>query len=709
MTINDSEHGILGVLLESSTKLLVQISDLIGLRSSDKNKLHTINYANLKSPFPLAAYAANGNHYIISYLNEQIPRTKISFRRNNLIISPGTVSQIELDIHQQNSRIALNSLHNKVVTNALTNDGFERARTLGGRDKSKLASKELIDTLCMDHSYTDFETGKREIEKVNYELHKAIKKSMQILPSGNMLVTLNPSTIIIRDGYVPYTYYQLPNKVIRKFNPYWRMTGFKALKESEYPSALIGNEFENRGFSILNSGIIHFPLKIIQLPPPKFVFGKKKKLVLEGNQKTRELIKLGLKSFGPIYKPRKLKILVATDTIEMIDQRKPPKYFSSWPFAFKKYIKLIRRKLVKGDKSLFHVNSVDFVGPVYLKGDPKSYLSMLRDLAKKESVDAILYIIAEYKKDKTGMHDLIKEYVKDVPTKCILIKKLKKHTPKSKEGYSPLFLQIADDLVIGLYYAATRYFPWSIESKHFDSVVGIDVRRDKQTRYYCITLTLFTNKGLIRISNGNKMKKGENIPISALTDSIEKLILRVKERNLTFQNTLFLRDGFDFTDEKEAVKDILDKHKIEGTLDEKHQWIYCQIIKNPELRVIHSPSLDEPSRWGQPSRGIAFVLADLPEWKEGYIVTTGYPDIGKKTKSKASNQGLSQPIFVRELERSTNNSTTFPEVLETIYHRTYLNPSLTQIRVPIEIPAAEKYMEYLSYGLSTEEIPGYLG
>jgi hypothetical protein len=80
-----------------------------------------------------------------------------------------------------------------------------------------------------------------------------------------------------------------------------------------------------------------------------------------------------------------------------------------------------------------------------------------------------------------------------------------------------------------------------------------------------------------------------------------------------------------------------------------------------------------------------------------------------KNKSRASDQGLSQPIFVRELERSTNNSTSFLEVLETIYHRTYLNPSLTQIRVPIEIPAAEKYMEYLSYGLTSDEIPSFLG
>ena len=172
MTINDLEHGVLGVLLKSGIDLPVQIAELIGLRSSDKNRLHTINYANMKTPFPLAAYPINGNHYIISYLNEQIPRTQISFRTNNLIISPGTISQTELNILQQQARIALNSLHNKVVTNALTNDGFERARTLGGRDKSKLASKDVIDTLSLDHIYTDFETEIEYVKTVNYLLRK---------------------------------------------------------------------------------------------------------------------------------------------------------------------------------------------------------------------------------------------------------------------------------------------------------------------------------------------------------------------------------------------------------------------------------------------------------------------------------------------------------------------------------------------------------
>ncbi len=709
MTNSVSDHRILGALVDSPIKQIVKISELIGLRSADKNRLHTINYANMKAPFPLAAYISKGNHYIITYTDEQIPRTKISFRRNSLIISPGAISEIELDISQNNSRDALISLHSKLATDALLNDGFHRARTLGGRDKSKLVSEKLIDSLNLNHKYTDFESGVVETKNVNYSLFKAIKRSVQILPSGSILIALNPSTIIKRDGYVPYTYYQLPDKVIRKFNQHWRMSGLKALTESKYPLELIKTVFEHKGYPILELGLIHLPDQISLLSPPKFIFGKKKKIELKPKMKVRELIKTGLKTHGPIHKPRTLKILVATDTHDMLNTRKPPKYFSLWSSAFKEYINLIKDKLAKGENSLFHVKSVDFIGPVYLRGNPKDYLTMLKKLANKESVDAVLYIIAEYKKDRTGMHDLIKEYLKNVPTKCVLIKNLKKHTPKSKEGYSPMFLQIADDLVISLYYAATGYFPWIIESKHFDSVIGIDVRRDKQTRYYCITLTLLTNKGLIRVSNGAKMKKGENIPIKSLTDSIEEMILQVKKRNLTLKNTLFIRDGFDFKDEKEAVKDTLDALKLEGNLVESHKWVYCQIIKNPEIRIIHKLTLEDPSRYGQPSRGIAFILADLPDRKEGYIVTTGYPDIGMKNKSKASNQGLSQPIFIRELERSTNNSTSFQNVLETIYHRTFLNPSLTQIRVPIEISVAEKYMEYLSYDLKTEEIPEFLG
>lgn len=703
------EHCILGTLIDSSINYKVKISELIGLRTADTNKIHTINYTNIKTSFPLAAFVNNNNHYIITYIDEEIPRTHISLRNNSLILSPGLSSEIVLDINRVNSRYSLASLHSKLVVDSLLNDGFQRARTLGGRDKSKLISKELIDSLNLKHKYTNYETDGVETKEVNYSLYKAIKKSVQILPSGQILVALNPSTIIQRDGYVPYTYYQLPDRVIKKFNSHWRMSGQKVLIESEYPLKLINSKFSQKDHPTIESGLVHLPNQMTILSPPKFIFGNNKKIELDSKTKVRDLIKTGLNSYGPIYKPRELKILVATDTQDMLNERDPPKYFNLWSTAFKEYIKIIKSLLIKGENSLFHINSVNFIGPVYLRGTAPDYLNMLSDLAKKESVDAVLYIIAEYKDDKTGMHDLIKEYLKDIPTKCILTKNLKKHTPKSKFGYSPMFLQIVDDLVISLYFAATGYFPWSVDSKHFDSVVGIDVRRDKQARYYCITLTTLTEKGLIRVSNGDKMSTGENIPIEALTDSIEKLIAKVKKRELSFTNTLFVRDGFDFKNEKEAVKDKLDKLKLEGLLDEDHKWVYCQIIKNPEIRIIHEPTLNDPSRLGQPSRGAAFILADLLDWKEGYIVSTGYPDIGMKNKSKASDQGLSQPIFIREIERSTNNKTSFKQVLETIYHRTFINPSMKQIRVPIEIPAAEKYMEYLSYGLQSEEIPEFLG
>ena len=146
-----------------------------------------------------------------------------------------------------------------VTTKVLIQATLSASELLPTFSPSALAQSLHSLLIVLTHKFTNFETNTTERKKVDYSLYKAIKKGTMILPSGEILVTLNPSTIVHRDDYVPYTYNRLPDKVINKFNKHWRMSGQKAFKESLDPLSKINNEFEKKGLPVIESGLIHLP------------------------------------------------------------------------------------------------------------------------------------------------------------------------------------------------------------------------------------------------------------------------------------------------------------------------------------------------------------------------------------------------------------------------------------------------------------------
>ena len=693
----------------SLDRLTVRKYECIGIRSVEdfQKKQILVSRGNYKCSIPIGLLIEETNYYAVTFPEADLYEKEIHCGDDAIRLSRESSGLEELTSSKPEHRQAIELLLRSLIMLTIHNElGFElpaNVRTVTGRSAKQVMSnrKDPVEVLVLKHRY--FSKGKLNTKEVTYKLCEALDFRVEFIDNGKLLIFLYPRYEVYRDDFVYETRDNLPQEVVEEWSKYWRLTGKKVLELAKKYIPHILRAFKNHGIEV-EQNLAFDKKRIVRLDPPRFKFGSQIPVILPDNKPVHIFIREQLKREGPVCSvPDSLRVLPVIDNVE---SKSPPKGFSDWFTAFKNVCKIIKSRLEKGKYSLFHIPKVEILAPVYAKGDPDLFWKTVKNYAVSKNVDVVLYIINSFEEGKTKIHDIAKRHLDQIGSQCVKMLTVRNYPPKGTHVNS--FLNIPSILIaLGVFYDATKRLAWTIDDERFDVIMGIDVMKILRGKYFWgAVMTIAKSEILMESIGGPLAESTEEIPATIISDHVEELLRKwasIFNYKKKPKRILFIRDGFRISGEIEALKDVIDRLKWEKILPSSVECVYTRINKSFPARLVDKTTLDTPGILGQPKRGEAFILEDTSERGAALIITTGYPDIKSKDRTRGLRTGLSRPLYVEVIYKSPNFSGSLIDVLTSIYWRTYLRVESTrQIRVPIEIVAAEDYMEWLNLNVGQE-------
>lgn len=613
-------------------------------------------------------------------------------------------------IHKEAARIMLQNTLISEFAGAFNFTKPANVRTVTKKSsKNKLSLRaDPIDFMEIIHEVKNKKTGEKEKIVTEYSLNHALSIKVEIDDFNRIMIFLSPMYEVFENKLVPQNRWKLPAEVREKWEKIWRQDGPKLIKTLAPYLQFISEWCTNRKWDT-NPLFTFDSSQILQLPNPILVFNNNL-IELSADSASDKLIFKSLKKFGHnVEIPNKLTILPVIPDVNKIKVR-VPKYFTNWSDAIENAIRHVALRLSNGKYGLAKIPEVEIVEPIIQNGKAlDEFFNDARITAERNNIDCIIHVINRFDTSKVGgEHDIAKNKFKQIPSQGVTLRSLLVHPPKGTSIVS--FLNtVAPILAMGIMAKFSNRLLWNVKEDEVDLIIGLDVKKIMKGKYaYGIGVTIHGDQIIIDGDGERLNDKTEKIPFKLLYSRILGLFKKViAQRKEPIKRFLIIRDGFKYSEEIDAIKQVIDKLQLEELVAPDFEFAIIKIIKDLKsncIRFIDKTTLDDKKIKGQPGRGLAFIKSTKGLSKSAVIVTTGYPDI--RVRSSDSN-GFSQPLGVDLVYQSENFSLDFKEILRIIYWSTYQNiVSLRQVRVPLVIKLAEAFLEQIiTYKLKIKDLP----
>lgn len=280
----------------------------------------------------------------------------------------------------------------------------------------------------------------------------------------------------------------------------------------------------------------------------------------------------------------------------------------------------------------------------YVFSNPIDLRMKLKDLGPNFKYPTVIITKSEYEKDYEVFKKEISA-VNRIPTQIVNIETL-----QQKED-AKIFTYI--NILLGIY-AKSEIQPWILKNPlNSDCFIGLDVSHEDGRHTSGIVQVVGKDGRVLSSRNVSSSEAGEKISANTLEEIIFEVIHQYRKVYGTNLNHLTIhRDGKSFSEEIQAIQDILDKQSI--------AFDYVSVIKRNNRRM----AIFDNGKW-ETKMGMAYVKGNM-----AYLCAT----------DPKENVGMAVPLKIVQQTNELN----IKQIISDIYHLSFMHiGSLNKSRLPI--------------------------